>query len=262
MTGSTPIDFVAQFLNFSDGFQTYFSIYKEGFKMCALVKFGGGVSEMRGKEAGIIYSRNAYGSYVKQKVSPVNPQTSKQLGQRTLMGNLAQTWAALSAGEKASWTNLGEQVTRVNRFGDTTYYTGFGIYMKLNRNIVLAGGTALDEAPTVPEIPVQTITALAADVSSTEINLTMGVTTYAGFVAQVYMTNNILTGRSFVKNYYRLITSIASAGATPYNLYTDWNAYFGNLLVADAKLFLKVKMVHIASGFEGVPVTESTTIIA
>lgn len=228
----------------------------------ALAKYGGIISELRGKEAGVIFSRNAYGSYMKQKVSPVNPQTANQLAQRTLMGNLSQAWAGLSSANKTSWDNLGSQVTRVNRFGDTTYYTGFSMFMKLNRNAVLAGGSIQSAAPTVPSIPVLGITTFVSDVSSSNVTITLDAVVPANYVAAVYATNNILTGRQFVKNYYRFLGLIAAAGGAPYEGFTAWTTYFGNALVATARLFVKVKLIHVASGFEGVPATANAVISA
>lgn len=229
----------------------------------ALVKFGGGVSEMRGKEAGIIYSRNAYGSYVKQKVSPVNPQTSFQQDQRQMMGNLAQAWATLDAGEKAAWDNLGAQTTRINRFGDTTNYTGFAMFMKCNRNIVLTGNVAIDAAPVPGTLPTVTISAFACDVSDTKVELTYTVTPIpASMFYFVYLTNNIVTGRRFVKNYYRFIKALAPAAASPQDVYTEWNAQFSNVLVAGAKIFGKVKAVDSTTGFESVPVPIEATVTA
>lgn len=222
----------------------------------ALVKFGAGVSEMRGKEGGVIYSRNAYGSYIKTKVSPINPQTARQLEERTLMGNQAQNWAGLSASEKAGWVNLGSQVTRINRFGDTTNYSGFSLFMKCNRNIVLAGGSAVDEAPTVPTIPVLNAVSVTAGLGIDEINLTFTPTPVpAGYAMLVYMTNNILTGRSFVKNYYRFICKVAAAQTSPQELKDEWAAVFSNVMVVGARIFVKAKLVHLASGFEGVAST-------
>lgn len=227
----------------------------------ALAKYGGIISELRGKEAGVIFSRNAYGSYMKQKVSPVNPQTQKQLDQRTLMGNMAQVWAGLTSAEKASWDNLGAQVTRVNRFGDTTNYTGFSIFMKLNRNIVLVGGTALDEAPTMPEIPVLTLTSLVVDLTVPVANLSFTPTVPTGFAMVVYFTNNILTGRRFVKNFYRLITTVAAAQTSPQELSVQWLAYFQNSFIEGAGIFCKAKLIHVATGFEGVPATINTVVV-
>lgn len=227
----------------------------------ALAKYGGIISELRGKEAGVIFSRNAYGSYMKQKVSPVNPQTQKQLDQRTLMGNMAQAWAGLSSGDKDSWENLGSQVTRVNRFGDTTYYTGFSLFMKCNRNIVLVGGTPVDTASSVPSIPVLSITNLEPDLTIPSMNLAFTPTVPTGFAMVVYYTNNILTGRRFVKNYYRLVQVVAAAGTSPENSYAEWLAYFGSVMVEGAQIFVKAKLIHVASGFEGVPATFNAEVV-
>lgn len=221
----------------------------------ALVKYGGVISELRGKEAGVIFSRNAYGSYMKQKVTPVNPQTSHQSTQRGLMGNLAQAWAGLSVAERAGWNNLGEQVTRVNVFGDTTYYTGFTIFMRLNRNIQAAGGSVVDVAPTVDTPAPATVTSLTCAVTGPSMSLEFSPTVPTGSVMLIYATNNILTGRKFVKNYYRLVKALAAASTTPVNFYTDWNAYFGNPLVEGANIFVKIKNVNLTKGWDSVPDT-------
>jgi len=228
----------------------------------ALIKFGAGISEMRGKEGGVIYSRNAYGAYIKAKISPVNPQTQKQLGQRSLMGNIAQAWSTLGSGDQASWDSLGAQVTRVNRFGDSTTYTGFSLFMRLNRNLSACGEDLIETAPSLPEIPVLTLGSLTAN--ATVPTLTIG---YAptpvptGMAMLLYVTNNILTGRRFVKNFYRLISVVPATTAEAYVLYTDWNNYFGNLLVEGAKIYLKAKLVDVATGFDGTPDTAVATVV-
>lgn len=229
----------------------------------ALVKFGAGVSEMRGKEGGVIYSRNAFGSYIKTKVSPVNPQTAKQQAERSLMGNLAQTWSTLSASDQAAWDNLGAQVTRINRFGDSTIYTGFALFMRLNRNLSVIGQAAITTAPAIPTIPVLTLGAVTGDVSSTTITIVATpATPGADYSAVLYATNNIVTGRKFVKNYYRLVGYVDTPNFGTQNWYSFWNDYYGNPLIAGAKLFIKVKLVDNATGFDGVPDVAMIDVVA
>lgn len=228
----------------------------------ALVKYGGVISELRGKEAGVIFSRNAYGAYMKQKVTPVNPQTQKQLAQRALMGNLAQSWAGLTEAQKASWVNLGEQTTRVNVFGDTTYYTGFSLFMKLNRNVSLLGGSLLTSAPVVDQPEAAVFTSLTAAAGTPALSLAFSPTVVGATKMFVYATNNILTGRSFVKNYYRLIAKVASAETSPYDLLAEWLAYFTNPLVEGARIFVKIKSVEATGGWESVPDTGSGVVAA
>lgn len=229
----------------------------------ALVKFGAGISEMRGKEGGVVYSRNAFGSYIKTKVSPVNPQTALQQAQRSLMGNLAQAWVSLSSGQKAAWDNLGSQVTRINRFGDSTTYTGFSLFMRLNRNLSVIGQSAITTAPTLPTIPVLTAGALSAVVAGPTMTQAFAPTTPgSGLYIAFYATNNILTGRRFVKNYYRLVTVQSNPGSSPSNIYAAWNAVFNNVLVAGAKIFTKIKIIDSATGFDGTPDVAETTVLA
>ena len=219
----------------------------------ALIKFGAGISEMRGKEGGVIYSRNAYGAYQKAKVSPTNPQTGAQQLQRSLMAQASQKWAGITPAEKASWDNLGAQATRVNRFGDITSYTGFGMFMYCNRNVALTGEPMIDAAPTMPEIPELEFTTFVPDSAGPEMVLGFSPTPVpTGYVLMVYATNNILTGRRFVKNYYRLISVQAAAVATGVDVHADWLAYFVNAMLAGARISCKVRLQHKASGFHGV----------
>lgn len=228
----------------------------------ALVKFGAGVSEMRGKEGGVIYSRNAYGSYVKAKVSPVNPQTSHQTTQRGLMGALAQAWSGLSAAEKAGWNNLGEQVTRVNVFGDTTYYTGFSLFMRLNRNLSVAGVSAIDVAPVIDIPDAPSLDALAAAAGAGTMSLTFSPTVPTGTAMAVYMTNNILTGRAYVKNYYRLLEAVAAAQTSPRPMETIWEDYFVNELVEGATIYAKIKSINLTKGWDSAFSTGSAIVAA
>lgn len=227
----------------------------------ALIKFGAGISEMRGKEGGVIYSRNAYGSYIKSKVSPVNPQTNKQQVQRGLMGNLAKAWATLSAPNRAAWENLGAQTTRVNRFGDTTNYTGFSLFMRLNRNLSICGEAAITTAPVAPTFADLNISVLTADESTPALSLTFTPTPLdADTYLALYFTNNVYGGRAFVKNYYRFVLASVSA-ASQTNIYTSWNAAFGNILVAGAHIFCKAKLIDKATGFDSVPVVINTVVV-
>lgn len=220
----------------------------------ALVKFGAGVSEMRGKEGGVIYSRNAYGSYIKTKVSPVNPQTGNQQTQRSLMGNLSQAWSVLTAGEKAAWDNIGAQVTRVNRFGDSTTYTGFSLFMRLNRNLSACGVSAITTAPSVPTISDLKITSFACQQTAPTMDLVFTPTPLgAGEYLVVYATPNIMTGRRFVKNFYRLVSKATGSVTSPIDFYSAWSAYYSTTLVAGASIFVKAKIIDGATGFDSVP---------
>lgn len=47
--------------------------------------------------------------YCRQCVIPLNPKSAKQTGVRSMLGWLAQIWASLTTGNKATWDDLAEQ---------------------------------------------------------------------------------------------------------------------------------------------------------
>jgi hypothetical protein len=214
----------------------------------ALVKYGAIISEARGKESGIIFSRNAYGGYIKQKVSPVNPQTTYQQTQRSQMGSIAQAWRSLDQSERDQWEAFGAQMVRVNRFGDQTSYTGFSAYMLCNRNLTIAGVSTIDTpvaVGTFPELVLGTPTLTTADVSLvfTPTPLT------SGFIPVVEATQPILTARRFLKNYYRKIKVGGSGQTSPMALSTEYESKFGALPPVGAYVGLRVRLVESSTGW-------------
>jgi hypothetical protein len=214
----------------------------------ALIKFGAIVSEARGKESGIIFSRNSFGSYIKQKVSPVNPQTSFQQEQRALLGTNAQAWGGLTEGQRDSWKQFGQQMLRVNRFGDQTYFTGFSAFIKTARNRSLSGLSPLT-TPVSPQAfpswtitPIVTTAILTIDFTPTPLG--------AGFALAIDATPPILTGRRFVKNFYRLIKVSATNPTDTVDIETEYIARFGRLAVVGEYVAIRVRIIDTLSGWD------------
>jgi hypothetical protein len=225
-----------------------FPLIKERSVFMALIKYGALISEARGKEAGLVFSRNSYGGYVKQKVSPVNPQTEFQLRERARLGVLAQQWVGLTEVQKDQWKQFGQQMTRVNRFGDQTGYTGFNAYVKCNRNRAIVGLAPISVPVTPISFPVLTvvltITTVLVSLAFTPTPLTTGL------YLVVEATPNILTGRRFIKNFYRLVGASAVSAASPFVLTTLYQNRFGVLPTLGSFVGLRFRLVHGASGWD------------
>lgn len=221
----------------------------------ALIKFGALISEARGKESGVIFSRNSYGGYVKQKVSPVNPQTQYQQGQRALLGGAAQSWSGLDEEEKQAWKELGQQMLRVNRFGDQTTFTGFNAYVKAYRNLTLIGAGPLRKPAAVQVIPALTIELVLTDVAIS-VNATpdpLGSDLYL----VVDATPPILTGRRFIKNFYRTVKVSAANVAGTVVMTTDYQARFSSLPVEGNFVGIRARIIDGLSGWDGPPAVTS-----
>lgn len=140
-----------------------------------------------GSVAGTItYSKWKGRNYVRQLVTPANPQTVKQVSVRAMMRFLSQSWAAHSAVEKATWDDLAA----------ASQVAAFNSYMAKNmlrwRNFL---------APSI-EFP-----AAAGDLAAT-----LGTLTATGGVGQITLSQVITTAN---QNWCLLIFRSLTGTFTP-----------------------------------------------
>lgn len=119
-----------------------------------LIKFGGGITEMRGSLGGNVYSRNRYGAYMRARTVPVNPNTPSQQAVRASMAFLTDRWAqTLTAGQRTAWNLYGATVPMLNKLGEAMNLTGFNHYIRSNLEYKRTFNAQQDAGPTVFEIP-------------------------------------------------------------------------------------------------------------
>lgn len=119
----------------------------------ALVKYGGGVTELRGKLAGNIFSRNKAGAYVKKFTIPTNPQTVRQLLIRGNFSSVSVLWSALTDLQRESWEAAASLIPYVNSIGDEYFLSGFGLFCKSNNPLLAVGIAAFSDCPADFKIP-------------------------------------------------------------------------------------------------------------
>lgn len=120
----------------------------------ALIKFGGGITEMRGSIAGNTFSRNRYGAYVRAKTKPINPNTDLQQLARAAVSAMTTRWSqTLTAGQRAAWNLYGSSVVMTNKLGESINLSGFNHYIRSNVFRSSYNQTIIDEGPTTFEIP-------------------------------------------------------------------------------------------------------------
>lgn len=120
----------------------------------ALIKFGGGITEMRGSMAGNVFSRNKSGAYVRARTTPVNPNSSLQQAVRTAMALLTVRWSdTLSAAQRDAWNLYASNVVMTNKLGESINLSGFNHYIRSNSWLARFSLTIVDDGPVVFEIP-------------------------------------------------------------------------------------------------------------
>jgi hypothetical protein len=112
------------------------------------------ISVASGSLAGTTFSHNRFGQYMRNRSTPVNPQSSRQTTVRTLLSDLTQLWGStLTSTQRANWSNYAANVPVKNSLGDDIYLTGLNMYVRSNVALMQAGLTRVDDGPAILSLP-------------------------------------------------------------------------------------------------------------
>ena len=139
----------------------------------ALVKFGGGITQMSGRIAGNVFARNRGGNYVRAGTIPVNPNSPQQVIVRAVLAQLMVRWAqTLTPAQRIAWETYANAVAVVNRLGESIKLSGVNHYIRSNSLLLRAGDPVVDDGPTVLALPDQDPTiAITASVAAGTISV-------------------------------------------------------------------------------------------
>lgn len=123
----------------------------------ALIKFGGGIVDARGSVAGNVFSRNRFGAYLRARVTPVNPQSSRQEAARARIAMLAEQWreSPVTAAMRTAWGTYAASINAVNKLGEAISLTGFNAFIMGNAIKLAHGFDFVEDGPTDLGLPAQ-----------------------------------------------------------------------------------------------------------
>jgi len=227
-------------------------------------KFGAVIVDGRGKLGGHVASKNRSGSYLRTKVSPVNPQTPAQSTVRNRLGGISSGWRALTPAQRLAWNGAVSDFAKTNVFGDSIKPSGFNLYQTLNNNLILCGEAAIPSPP-VP-VAVDSFTSIVLTVEdATDAELFSLAITPAvedDHLVKVYATAPMSAGKSFVKSEFRLIGVMPNSQISPWDGTTAYQAVFGSTGEVGQKIFCKVIQVEETTGIAGIPLSCSSVVVA
>ena len=104
---------------------------------------------MNGSLNGSTTYRGKYGFVTRNKVTPFNPNTAKQVNYRGVFSGLSQGWRVLDQSNRDTWISWASTHPFTDVFGDTYYLSGISAFIKLNqiRQSVQPGSAILVDAP-------------------------------------------------------------------------------------------------------------------
>lgn len=215
----------------------------------AKIMFGAIATDARGKIAGVVYSKNAAGAYIRQKVSPTQSLTTRRGLVRARMTNLSKYWSAtLTPAQVLAWNAFSKNNPVTDVFGRTQTLSGIQTFCRLNAQILNVGGTQIDDPPTSLTIQGITTITVTATAGTPALSIAYGPTPLDTNVKlNVFATQQLPSGRTFTKSFMRWIFHSAAAAATPANILSAYTAKFG-ALVEGAKIGILVNVVDETTG--------------
>lgn len=214
----------------------------------AKVKFSALISEMRNKLNGSVFARNRGGNYLRTKVTPTNPQTQAQVLARARLAQFSQAWRSLTEAQRDAWRSVVDQWSTTDVFGDVVNPSGSTLFTRLNINIAVAGGTAINTPPT----PAGVDALLGVSVTAASTGQTMSVTVDPAEVPAdhsliIESTPMLSPGINNANSRFRVIQVEDAAATGPFDVAASQIGKFG-ALVEGQKVFVRVKFIRTDTG--------------
>jgi len=219
----------------------------------AKIQFGNIVADARNAVGGIVYSRNTWGAYIRQKVSPVQPRTPRQVSMRANLTELSKRWGTvLTEQQREAWRQFAAAFPIVDVFGNTVALTGIAAYQRVNRVRAILGLDPLDDPPANMDVVAPESITFDISYAGTPPQLTFKVTftpspAPSGHHVEVWATKGLSAGRAFVSSELRLVAVSPAGQASPYDFTQQYLARFG-VPAPGQKVFVEVRFANSANG--------------
>jgi hypothetical protein len=204
----------------------------------AKVKFSALISEMRNKLNGSVFSRNRAGNYLRNKVTPVNPQTAFQTAVRALLTDASQSWRELTQAFRDAWYSATSNFTGTDIFADVRTPSGSNLYAKLFINASNVGDTPLSQPPAVISSPGIVENGLIFNTGISVLTFTdIAMAIPANTALLVRASAGMSAGRRFVKGRSRILIYYYTGADLDTNIWAQYVAHFGAPIVGERVAF-------------------------
>jgi hypothetical protein len=208
----------------------------------AKIKFSALMSDMRGKLNGSVLSKNRGGSYIRNKVTPSNPQTTAQMSVRGIFAGIASAWSTLTESQRLSFNNKVSQYASTDIFGDIRNPSGKALFQKLNQNLSISNQATLTSCPDSAAVPFANVTSATIEVGESDFIVTYSGNT-TGSKVVIWATPQLSQGTTFVKNKLRQLEVFTGANAGTPNVYGAYVAKFG-AIAEDANIYVGIRTIN------------------
>lgn len=174
------------------------------------------LGHLSGRVAGIVFSHNKGGPYVRSGTTPTNPNTSRQQITRSILASYSTFWLSnLDQASRDAWDVWAATHPVKNAFGEDVYITGLCWYVKCCARLSDAALSAPSLPPT--EGAPDGYNALACDISATStVDVTFAPALGATEAMQLWASLPVTLGSTPNLKQCRLVGYSGLAEASPW----------------------------------------------
>lgn len=141
----------------------------------AIVKYSSLVDDISGKVGGVVFASGPGGPVVRQKVTPSNPKTARQIAARNALSACGAAWAALTSSVRDQWQDYAASTPVLGHYGKEVYLSGFDMFCRMFTLATFAGSAVPATGPSTPGLAAGSgITAVAQTAASAAMSFTFG----------------------------------------------------------------------------------------
>lgn len=179
------------------------------------------VTAASGSVGGCVYSRNKFGSYIRNRSLPVNTNSTQQTAVRSALTTLVVRWTSiLTSAQRSGWETWAANTPQTDSIGQTYNMTGQNAFISMNTMRIQVGLTVIDVAPIIfagasltPTGPVSA-TAATSIISMSYNNADVWATAVGGALA-IYVGRPQNPSKLFFDGPYRFMGRINGAVVPP-----------------------------------------------
>ena len=190
------------------------------------------IAAASGSVGGMVYSRNRYGAYIRNRAIPVNPQTTFQQGSRAILGNLSTAFSGLTTAQRLAWASWASQNPIIDTLGQSQVLAPNAAFIALNGRLLTAGLASVTTPPITVAPDALTLLTSEGDIGLGDFEINFTVTPVGADESlwiQAAVTNS--PAITYVSNLLRFVGISAAAQASPLDNQVIIEARFGALIV-------------------------------
>ena len=228
-----------------------------------MAKFTPGIviSEIRGKFAATIFTKNRAGAMIRNRVTPINRRSLSQSMVRQEFSSISTTWRSLSQAQRDAWIAATPNFPYQDTLGQTKLLSGSQLYEQFNRNLLVIGAAQITTPPLPTSFSVLTFGAITLSAAAFTVGFTPDPVE-ADRELVVYATRPVSAGVDAFRNSdFRFVQSFTAAQVSPADINSAYEAIFGTKTgLVGQKIGVQIKLVEISSGIASTPLRTAALI--